>query len=92
MRTMCCLLLVLGSSAGCLTFPKPAPKQAAPVVTAQKPRIPPVTAEQVNQTNAQAKLEALREELDRATREVTDKPVQEAHNETPARGASKGSD
>lgn len=79
MKPRTLLLLTPALCLGCLGLPKQAPKAAAPAVTAQKPKSPaPVLPEQVNDKNARQKLEALRDELDRATQEAYDKPKDEA--------------
>jgi hypothetical protein len=62
----CCLLLGLTAAAGCVELPQlwddakakpPAPVKAGPPV--------PVTADQVTESNAAEKAEALRQELER---------------------------
>ena len=65
--TWCWLLLLVSAGSGCVSLPvawraekpAPAPTPAAPSAP------PPVTADQVNETNAHEKSQALREELDR---------------------------
>ena len=74
MKPRTLLLLTPALCLGCLGVPKSAPKASAPPVTAQKPQTPLVLPEQVNDRNARQKLEALQEELDRATQETYDKP------------------
>ena len=74
MKTRTLLLLTPALCLGCLGLPKPPRLAATPTVTAQKPRTPPVLPEQINDKNARQKLEALQDELDRATQEAYDKP------------------
>ncbi|MCS6851830.1 MAG: hypothetical protein NZ700_11755 [Gemmataceae bacterium] len=64
------VVVASGISVGCSGLPRrPAPAAAAPppAPTATKPSSPqvPVSAEQITETNARQKAEALRQELDR---------------------------
>jgi hypothetical protein len=66
-RIACCLFLV-ALAGGCVRpLASDASKRAPapPIAPAPVPQVPAVTPEQVNEANAQAKCEALLEELDR---------------------------
>ncbi len=78
MKTRTLLMLVPAFCLGCLHAPKVAKPQAAPPVTVAKPRTPAVVSpEQVSERNARQKLQALQDELDRATQEAYEKPQEQ---------------
>jgi hypothetical protein len=62
----CCLLLALTAAGGCVELPQlwDNPKAKPPGAAKAGPPAP-VTAEQVTESNAQEKAEALRQELER---------------------------
>lgn len=67
-KSLCCAALLLGAATGCVTLPVGWPGKAdTPPAQASAPARPsePVSADDVNETNARQKLQALREELDR---------------------------
>lgn len=71
MKTACCSLwLALWAGAGCVILPANWEKQPPPSAPApaepSRPR-PPVTADDITESNAHEKAEALRQELDRET-------------------------
>lgn len=63
--------LFLSFAVGCVELPVVASKKELPPVPVKSTRTPAVTPEQVNESNARAKVQALRDELDRA---VVDEP------------------
>jgi hypothetical protein len=78
--TWCCLLLALTAASGCVELPQlwDNPKAQTPV--AAKPATPPlpVSVDQVTETNAYEKAEALRQELERDAQPpvpMADKPA-----------------
>jgi hypothetical protein len=81
-----CCALVLVAAAGCVEFPLTARQpRPAPRAVAARPATheAPVTPEQVNETNARDRAEALRQEIDRASDPM---PAERAKNQGPARG------
>jgi hypothetical protein len=69
----CCLLLVMGAVAGCVEFPLLKDGAKAPAANTRKEPVT-VTADQVTDSNAYEKADALQRELDRtAQHEATAK-------------------
>ena len=78
MKTRSLLLFFPVLCLGCLQTPKTVAKPQADAFTVQKPRtLPPVTPEQISERNARPKLQALQDELDRATQEAYEKPQEQ---------------
>ena len=69
----CCLLLALTAASGCVELPQLWDNPKAKPPTAAKAA--PVSAEQVTETNAHEKAEALRQELERDAQPAPTKAI-----------------